>query len=62
MRKGFQRQPEAFPIKLKFLFINFNLLVILFYKKFILINFYQKEANNYRPNRKLSATFKVNYF
>jgi hypothetical protein len=31
-RKGFQRQPEAFPIKLKLLFINFNYLSSSFIK------------------------------
>jgi len=49
-RKGFQRQPEAFPKKLKFLFINFNSFVILFSLNLLFKKFRQKEANDYRED------------
>jgi len=49
-RKGFQRQPEAFPKKLKFLFINFNSFVILFSLNLLFKKFCQKEANDYKES------------
>tara|TARA_B100001250_G_scaffold414323_1_gene451955 strand:+ start:1669 stop:1947 length:279 start_codon:yes stop_codon:yes gene_type:complete len=41
-KKGFQRQPEAFQIKLKILFINSNYLSSFFYKNSITLIFAKK--------------------